>query len=258
MKKTQSVKLNALLAVQVLLLANPTLVAVLAALQEALESLTDFITDINLNVKIQSSPSGTAEAKASALTALGDAAFGVAGAVLSFAEKTGDLTLAGRVKYSRSEVTAGSSNAVVARCQHIIDAATENVSSLGDYGVTAAKLTALKQKLKTYDTLRAMPRQAKAATKQLERLFPDADRLLENRIDRLMWQFRESQPEFYDKYLVARAVLNAPTISAEEKPKAAAAAEGASASTSVTGTTTDAKATADVASPAAAPTTKAA
>ncbi len=220
--KTQSSKLNALLAVKTLLQANPTLTASLVALDDATEELVELILSVNTHAQVQSAPSGVAAAKADALVQLGDAAYEVAGGVLSFAEKSGDLTLAGRAQFSRTAVTAGSSNAIVVRCQGIIDAATENLSSLGDHGVTQAKVNAVKQKLKAYDGLRVLPRQAKAAgaaaTRQLERLFPEADRLLEKRIDKLVWQFRESAPEFYEKYQVARAIVDAPTQDKEKKP----------------------------------------
>ena len=213
---------------QTLLLANPTLVASLAALQAALNDLVNLILTIHLNVKIQASPSGAAQAKKDALLALGDAVFEVAGAVLSFAEKAGNATLAARVNYSRSAITAGDTHAVVARGQDIIDAATENLASLSEHGVTAEKLDAFKLTFKTYDVLRVLPRQAKAAgaaaTQQLERSFPEARRLLKNRVDRLIWQFRESAPEFYDQYQVARSIVDAPTNSPEETAAAAAPA----------------------------------
>ena len=95
----------------------------------------------------------------------GDLAFEVAGAVLSHAEKSGDLTLAGQVSYSRRAITAGSGNAVSARIQGIIDVAAEELASLGDHGVMQAKVNSLKQRLKTYDQLRVLPRQAKAAAR---------------------------------------------------------------------------------------------
>ena len=53
-----------------------------------------------------------------------------------------------------------------------------------------------------------MPRQAKAASaaasRQLEQPFPEVERLLSQRVDKLVWQFRASTPEFYEKYQVAR------------------------------------------------------
>ncbi len=215
MKKTMSAKLNSYLALQNLLVASKTLVAAVPALQEAIDELVDFILEINLNAKVQAAPSGAADAKRDALNTLGDAAYEVAGGVLAFADKSGDLTLAARVRFSRSAVSAGSGNAVVARVQDVIDATTENLDSLGDHGVTADKLKALKQALKTYDAVRALPRNAigagAAATKALERLFPQVDKLLENQIDRLVWQFRASTPEFYDKYQTARSIVGVAT-----------------------------------------------
>ena len=218
-KKTLSAKLNSYLALQSLLLASKGIVAAVPALQKAIDALVEFILEISLNAKIQASPSGAAEAKRDALKELSDVAYEVAGGVLAFADKSGDLTLAARVRFSRSAVSSGSGNAVVARVQGIIDAATENLDSLGDHGVTTERLKALKQAFKAYDALRALPRNAigaaAAATKALERLFPQVDRLLENQIDRLVWQFRASTPDLYDKYQTARSIVGASTPGAE-------------------------------------------
>lgn len=52
MNKNQSSKLNRLLSVQILLGANPAIVATIAALEEASEELTDLITSINTHVKV--------------------------------------------------------------------------------------------------------------------------------------------------------------------------------------------------------------
>ena len=89
-----------------------------------------------------------------------------------------------------------------------------NVQSAFKNGrVTQPKLTAFNQAIKTYDTLRSTPRQAKAAqsaaTKQLGRAFPKVERILAGRIDKLMVQFKLSNPEFYDKYQTARSIVSA-------------------------------------------------
>ena len=231
MKKTLSAKLNSYLALQSLLVASKALVAGVPALQEAIDALVDFILEINLNAKIQASPSGAAEAKKGALKTLGDVGYEVAGGVLAFADKSGDLTLAARVRFPRSKVTAGSGNAVVARVQDFIDAATDNLNSLGDHGVTTEKLKTFKQALKAYDTVRALPRNAigagAAATKALERLFPQVDKLLENQIDRLVWQLRASTPDFYDKYQTARSIVDPATAAPEATVPAASVKKAA-------------------------------
>jgi hypothetical protein len=221
MTKVQSSKLNALLAVQTLLLANPTFLAIILALGEAAEELTDFILAIMANLKVQSSPSGAAQATRDVRTSLGDLAYEIAGGVSSFAQKGKDPALAAKVAFSRSKITAGSGNVVSARIQGIIDVAVEHLESLGDHGITQAKVNSLKQRLKTYDQLRVLPRQAQAAaaaaTKQLAQLFPQAALLLDYRIDRLVWQFRATQPEFFDKYQVARTVVAAPVQGKDDK-----------------------------------------
>lgn len=222
MKKILSLKLNAYLAVLNLLQGAKTTIASLPALQEAVDELAELVAEINLKVKIQGSPSGAAEAKSDALKELGDLAYEVAGGVFSQADKNKDFNLAARVKFSRSGVTGGSANAVVARCQDIIDAATEDLESLGDHGVTAEKLKTLKLKLKTYDSLRAVPRNAigaaAASTAALERLFPQADRILNNQVEKLIWQFRATAPDLYDKYQSARSIVGVASSSTEETP----------------------------------------
>ena len=217
MTRFQSAKLNALITLQTFLTASKSLVSTIPALQEAIDALADLILEINLNVKIQAEPSGAAQAKRDALLELGDAAFEVAGAVYSFASQSRDADLAAKVNFSRTAVTAGKENIVVARCQTVLDCATTNLDSLDDHGLTQAKLTALKQKLTAFDTLRSLPRQAiaagAAATKALERLFPETDTLLAERIDRVVWQFRVSEPDFYEKYQVSRRIVDPATSS---------------------------------------------
>jgi hypothetical protein len=56
-------------------------------------SLAELITSIHTNVQVQSSTASETDAKQAAFVELGDAAFEVAGGVLSFAEKSGNRTL---------------------------------------------------------------------------------------------------------------------------------------------------------------------
>lgn len=76
------------------------------------------------------------------------------------------------------------------------------------------------QAIKTYDNLRSTPRQAQAAkaaaTRQLARLVPKADRILSKTIDKLMVQFKAANPEFYDKYQTARSVVDTATREASQ------------------------------------------
>ena len=226
MNKQQTAKANSHQAIAGIFASNPEAVSSIPALDLAVEAFTDEMLGIDANLTVQTSPSGASAAKQAALIQLIDCAEQTAGAVHSLAEATKDVELGEQVDFSRSVLIEGSGASIVARCRGIYDLAKVKLPLLGDHGVTQPKLTAFNQAIKTYDTLRSTPRQAKAAqsaaTKQLARAFPKVERILAGRIDRLMVQFKSSNPEFYDKYQTARSIVSA-GARAEKAPEKKAA-----------------------------------
>lgn len=229
MNKQQTAKNSSFLALAGIFNTHATKVESIPALNLAVEKFSDAVLGIDTNAQTQASPSGATRAKQAALIALVDCAELVAGAVHSLAEANEDEGLAAQVDFSRSDLLAGSGTAIVARAKGILDVAKANAAALVEHGVSAGKLTAFNNAIKTYDSLRSTPRQARAAkaaaTKQLGRLFPKADRVLSRTIDKLMVQFKESEPEFYDQYQTARSIVNIgarPSGTEEEAAKKAA------------------------------------
>lgn len=88
---------------------------------------------------------------------------------------------------------------MVARCQHVLAAATENVESLADYGVRAGKLTVLKKRIDAFQALVPKPRARRvtspAATQELPKLFSQADELLSEQPNGLAVQFKATRPD---------------------------------------------------------------
>ena len=111
MSKKQSAKLDSLLAVQTLFASSLTLVSSLPALEEAAEELAETVLELNLNVKVQSVPTGAAQAKKEAGIAVGDAAFEVAGGVYSFATKSGARSKSTRLNSSHGGISRMPSSA---------------------------------------------------------------------------------------------------------------------------------------------------
>ena len=226
MNKQQTAKANSHQAIAGIFAANPEAVSSIPALESAVEAFVDELLGIDTNVKTQMAPSGASAAKQSAFIQLIDCAEQIAGAVHSLAEATGDVELGEQVDFSRSVLIDGSGASIVARCRGIYDVAKDKLPSLAEHGVTQPKLTAFNQAIKTYDTLRSTPRQARAAqaaaTKQLGRAFPRVEQLLAGRIDKLMLQFKSSNPEFYDKYQTARNIVSA-GVRTEKAPEKKAA-----------------------------------
>ena len=183
------------------------------ALSKAVTDLEDVVSQISDCAQVQESRDGAAAEKAQTLQELGDAAFEVAAAVKSCASASGNKYLAGQVDFSRSEITKGRDSSVLARCRAIHAAASDVLSSLADYEVTAAKLTALKKKIDAFDAAQSKPRQAttsgSAATKDLTRLFRQAAEILTERLDGLLVPFKATEPTFYNEYQSARVVVDA-------------------------------------------------
>lgn len=195
----------------------------LPAFGKKVEAFNTAVEGIDELAQTQASKSGSASDKASALTALGDAAFAIAGAVRTFAMDNDNHELAGRVDFSRTDVSRGRDNAIVARCRDIHAAATENLASLADYGVTADKLTKLKKKIDAFNSLQPVPRKKiskrSAATKALPGYYSDADDALVEGLDKLVVQFKETAPEFVNEYESSRVIVDSGGRSAIEPKK---------------------------------------
>ena len=96
-----------------------------------------------------------------------------------------------------------------------------NLASLASYGVTAAKLTALKTKIEAYAASIAKPREAVAsgstATKQLDAEFHAADAALNDELDALVPQFKSANATFVNDYRNARIIVD--LVGAKAKAK---------------------------------------
>jgi hypothetical protein len=190
--------------------------------------LGENIASIQTLAQTQSAKSGASADKDQAFNALVTAAFEVAAATKAYATASDDRELSAKMDYSQSEVGRGRNSEVLARCQIIYTEANAVVSSLADYGVTPAKMTALKKKTDAFASAQSKPRQGKAtssaATKALPELFDLVDELLNDRLDGLAIQFRDSQPAFYGEYTAARVIVDLPGGRASKETKAPAPA----------------------------------
>ena len=211
-------------AVQAVLEAHHDLWQALPGFVTGAGELDENIAGIQTLAQTQAQKNGASADKAQAFDALLDAAFEVAAATKAFAAATGDRELAAKLDYSRSEIGSGRDNEMLARCRAIYAEANAVVASLADYGVTAAKLTSLKKKTDAFQSAQPKPRQGRAtssaATKALPELFALTDGLLNDRLDGLAVQFKDSQPAFYGEYLAARVIVDLPGGRASKETKA--------------------------------------
>lgn len=159
-----------------------------------------------------SATGGIAENKTTARKTMSDAAFEIASAIHVYAINQADKELAEKVKFSVTDLLAGKDTESSKRCTGIYTIAQASLAAIADYGVTAEKVDNLNILIGAYDGLLVGPQTAKAKIKtitaQLATEFDKADELLNDHLDKLMVQFKTSQPAFYSDYANARNIID--------------------------------------------------
>ncbi len=232
MDSRQTLKLNAHRTLSDALESFKATWTTLGAFKRGVTAFNGCLDTIDELARIQADKSGAGAEKALCLVALVTDAHTIASAVAALASDTNDASLAAKVNFSRSDLARGRETQIITRCENIHNAATENLDALDDeYGVTQAKLTALQTKIDAFRTAQPKPRRTRAtssaATEQLRACFAQADQILDEKLDKLVVQFKASQPQFYAEYTSARRVGEAASRSPKDKqgtlrlPKAA-------------------------------------
>lgn len=212
MKIVQNNKLRSYGATQGVLDTHESKWSALVAFAAGVTKFNSIVTEINDLAQTQASRNGASNEKSYALDALASAAFEVSAALHAYAVAQEDFALEGRVDFSLSSISLGRESSVLSRCRDIHAAAVEHAGDLADYGITAAKLTALKKKVDAFEGSMNKPRQhvaeSAAATVTLAERFKDADEVLNKCLDKLVFQFKDSAPDFFNEYQSARIVVD--------------------------------------------------
>jgi hypothetical protein len=173
---------------------------------------------------------GVAQDKRRLRVEMCEAALEIGSATRACAVASKNRELAARVDFSRSDLVSGRDVDSAEHCANIHAAATAHLTAVKPYGVTAVKLTALKEKIEAYTASLPNPRvsivSGKSATKNLVAEFKAADELLNEGLDNLVRQFQDEEPAFVADYFSARTIVD----NASRSENGATTASGASAS----------------------------
>jgi hypothetical protein len=138
------------------------------------------------------------------------AAINVSVRVKAFAVNDGDVYLEKEMSKSFSTILYTADTVSADLCNFIKIKAESFLVDLADYGVTAAMLTALEDKINFFIAQIPKPRigimERKEATRQLELLFAACNVDLK-RMDNLVEMLRYEDPVFYDNYFSARKII---------------------------------------------------
>lgn len=136
----------------------------------------------------------------------------VAGALRAYGTLTGDLTLKEQMSFSRSTLARKDDEQIDDEALAIHTAATSRLAALAGYGIDAARLQNLQDRITAYSLAVNTPRGATVDISGLvalidQQIAKNRD-LLENVIDPLMLPFAQSHPELYARYQAARTIVD--------------------------------------------------
>lgn len=128
------------------------------------------------------------------------------------AEMSGDFVLLARNNMSRSTISTGGLETIVARLNTLVQDAETHIGALETLGLTPLDLEELITSIEAFKTSAIEPRQAILRRKQLSREIVELqlrlDEHLKEKIDRLMILMRKFDPEFYSMYKDARVIID--------------------------------------------------
>lgn len=160
--------------------------------------------------------------------AMTDRTLQVANGLFAYAVEKGDLDLRERADLNRTDLQRGRDTVVAQRCANVLADGTAHAADLVAYGIEAADLAALATAIDRYVATIGSPRTAltvrKGATAEIALLLKDSLKVLTQRMDKLMGEFREAAPDFHQRYFDARIIVDAGVRSSGEGEAAAKAA----------------------------------
>lgn len=167
--------------------------------------------------------SGATRNKSDITETLADSVLAVAGALTAFATVQNDETLKSRVDFPRSSFLGLRDVEMAGTAELVLAEATSRLPLLADYGLTAAKLATFEDQIDAYAAIAEAPRSGiagrKTITAQIAEEFQKADAVLKDVLDRLLQQFKTSNPSFYNDYTNARTIVDRPGgLGSEEVP----------------------------------------
>ena len=134
---------------------------------------------------------------------------------------TGNEALQMQMNQTKSKFYSLQDNQKLTRAKTILSKAQEYATELLNYGLDQAKIDSLTNSVNTYESLIIKPRETinerKGKTNALKQLFAEGKSLINDRLDKLMSLFKDSEKEFYSAYFSARNVINTAYRKSPEK-----------------------------------------
>ena len=224
MNKKQEAKLNMYRATQSVCNGNSAVFSGNAAFTAAFDEFETQIGNIISTMQQDAAViTGIAADKNVSKEVLCEKAAEIASVISAYASTAGNNTLKMEVDFPVSRLMRLRDELTAPNCQNIHDKGAANLAALADYGITAPMLADLQDLIDRYSADTPKPRSAissrKTTTANLAALFDQTDRILKERMDKIVVLFRSSQPVFVETYENARRIIDPATTTTQLKGK---------------------------------------
>ncbi len=142
---------------------------------------------------------------------LAQKAMSLSGTLQAYAAINNLPEITAKVKLTKTDISRARETDIEALVKPLIDIARENLDQLVDFVVTEEIVSELETSLDDFKVLIGQPRvirnQAFAAMDKLDELFDATNKLLKEKLDKIMIRFEYSDTEFYQEYIRARTIV---------------------------------------------------
>ncbi len=186
-------------------------------------ALTDFKTKIASIISTEQLSAlvitGIAEDKFVLKQDLCQKASDVASIIGAYASAISDNTMAEQVAFPFTKLLKTRDDQLGPLCQNILDIGNAHSGPLKDYGLSAANLTALQTAIGDYSASTPKPRTAMSQRKtylsNLKDIFAATDTVLKKQMDKLIVNFKASNPDFVKEYKSNRVIIDPGTTTTQ-------------------------------------------
>jgi len=206
-------KMTMLKAVLSLLQLHESIWSDSAPLAAAIEELAGLIAQIEEIQQLTGEDnSGLSASKKSEKDALIKQAFELASIIFAMATRNKDQVLLAKVDFPISELIRLRESELANKCKNIAELGRSTLPLITTFGTSEEKMNALDQQIAHFKlsipARRISVSELKAFNKKLKELLKQAIDLVTDQIDRMLVQFENSKPDFYNAYLNARKVVD--------------------------------------------------
>lgn len=213
MNANQENKLSMYLAVELAMNQNLTVWNQVPVITDIVDEFSATISSIESARMVQESDmTGITLDKAAARATAERLTLEIAGALVSFGERSGNLALRNKIKRTQSGLSSLRDTTAESQMREVYLEALAHVAALASYGVNQAEVTELLNAVNAYHQALGSPRtatgQTHSGTAGLVRLFEEGDRILKKEMDPVIEGFKTDYPSFYDQYQSARKIVD--------------------------------------------------